>query len=53
MSKAISPTPEQSDDEAERYGIKRVLVEAFEFGGYRYSSLKDAVAQAKRNTSGS
>jgi hypothetical protein len=37
-----------SDDEA-RYGIKRVTIHQFETGGYRYSNLADAIAQAKRS----
>lgn len=32
----------------ERLGITRVLVEIFLVGDYRYTSLADAVAQAKR-----
>jgi hypothetical protein len=36
-------------DEAADHGIKRVAVEQFEFGGYRYSNLKDAVAEARRS----
>lgn len=31
-----------------RYGIVRVAVEHFDYGGYRYSSLDHAVAEAKR-----
>ncbi|WP_169566751.1 hypothetical protein [Sneathiella limimaris] len=40
-------------EEAEmaKYGIKRVPVDYFFFGKYRYSNLKDALAQAKRNQS--
>jgi len=30
------------------YGIVRIVSEHFEFGGYRYTNLADAVAQAKR-----
>lgn len=48
MSKVMPPASEAKMDEAETYGIRRVFVEAFEFGGYRYSNLRDAVAQAKR-----
>jgi hypothetical protein len=31
-----------------RYGITRVPTEHFEYGGYRYSSLEHAVAEARR-----
>lgn len=44
-------TPEISaEDEKsmEHYGIIQVPVDYFWFGEYRYSSLKDAIAQAKR-----
>ena len=37
-------------DEVElaRLGIQRVQVEAFMWGGYRYSNARDAVAAARR-----
>lgn len=34
--------------ELERYGITPVQVTVFDWGGYRYSNLKDAIAAAKR-----
>lgn len=34
--------------EMEKYGITRVPVDFFWCGEYRYTSLKDAIAQAKR-----
>ena len=34
--------------ELKQYGIARFNTEHFEFGGYRYSRLEDAVAEAKR-----
>ncbi|WP_428407173.1 hypothetical protein [Hyphococcus sp.] len=34
--------------EMEKYGIKCVRVDYFHIGGYRYTDIKDAVAQAKR-----
>ena len=37
-----------SDAELTRRGIVRVSVEQFEVGGYRYTSLKDALAQSGR-----
>ena len=35
-------------EEMERYGILRVTVNYYHFGDFRYTSLKDAIAQAKR-----
>ena len=34
--------------ELKQYGIARFTSEHFEVGGYRYSRLKDAVAEARR-----
>jgi hypothetical protein len=48
MTSAPSTAPIPVSDEAGHHGIDRVMVEQFEFGGYRYSNLKDAVAEAKR-----
>ena len=31
-----------------KYGITRVSVDQFHLGDYRYSNLRDAIAQAKR-----
>lgn len=44
----------EADAEAKmlQYGIRRVPVDTFHYRHYRYSSLKDAVAQAKRDASG-
>jgi hypothetical protein len=33
---------------AESLGVTRVLTETFKIGGYSYTSLADAVAQARR-----
>lgn len=44
-------SPAVSSEAAEdmaKYGITRVPVDYFHFGGFRYTNLKDAVAQAKR-----
>jgi len=30
------------------HGVKRVPVDYFHVGGYRYTDMKDAIAQAKR-----
>ena len=35
--------------ELDRYGIARVPADVFLWGGYRYSSARDALAAAKRN----
>ena len=32
-----------------QYGITRTLVDSFHCGDYRYTNLKDAIAQAKRD----
>lgn len=49
---APSPVPEvvdaESATEMERYGIVRVPIDYFHVGGFRYTSLKEAIAQAKR-----
>ena len=34
-----------------KYGITRVPIDYFHYGGFRYTNLKDAVAQAKRQQS--
>jgi hypothetical protein len=34
--------------EMRKYGIERVPVDYFHVDGFRYSNMKDAVAQAKR-----
>lgn len=33
----------------EEHGIVRVPADTFRYGGYRYTNIKDAVAEAKRN----
>jgi hypothetical protein len=35
--------------ELDRYGIKRVPADVFLWGGYRYSTARDAIAAAKRD----
>lgn len=35
--------------ELDRYGIERVPADVYLWGGYRYSSARDALAAAKRN----
>jgi hypothetical protein len=53
--KTASSTPAAGDGagsgspaELARRGIVRVTVDQFEVGGYRYTSLKDAIAQSDR-----
>ena len=36
--------------ELERHGIERVPADVFLWSGYRYSSARDALAAAKRNS---
>jgi hypothetical protein len=40
----------QAPPSLEELGITRMLTESFAVGGYRYTTLADAVAQAKRMT---
>jgi len=54
MSDAPPPTAPFTDLSSDaallaRYGIERVPVDQFRVDGYRYSSLPDAVAQARRS----
>lgn len=51
VNSRIAPMTEEKIDEAEleRYGIRRVPADVFVWGGYRYSSARDALAAAKRN----
>lgn len=39
--------PKDTEDMA-KYGIARIPVDYFHIGGFRYTNLNDAVAQAKR-----
>jgi len=45
-------TTKTSDETKEmaKYGIIRTPVDYFYYGTYRYTDLKDAIAQAKRQT---
>jgi hypothetical protein len=36
------------ESDLEQYGVERVPADVFLWGGYRYSSARDAVAAAKR-----
>lgn len=44
-----SDRDEVSQAELDQFGIERVPADAFLWGGYRYSSARDALAAAKRN----
>lgn len=47
----MTPYPNEKIDQAEldRYGIERVPADVFDWGGYRYSNARDAIAAAKRS----
>ena len=50
MPPEIDRTVSASDLELmERYGIKRTPADYYNYGQYRYTNLKDAVAQAERD----
>ncbi len=38
-----------AENELSKYGISRVSTDHFHYGDYKYTDLKDAVAQAKRD----
>ena len=44
-----SPAPDQLKVELERYGILPVQLTVFDWGGYRYSNARDAIAAAQRS----
>ena len=53
MSSEIDKIISMSDLElAKKYGISRVPADYFHYGKYRYTNLKDAIAQAKRDHAG-
>jgi hypothetical protein len=45
--------PESDLELIKRYGISRTPADYFHCGQYRYTALKDAIAQAERNKSSS
>lgn len=47
----LAPLTEAESAEMVQLGIVRRPIDSFSVGGYRYSNLKDAVAQAKREPS--
>lgn len=40
--------PTDGDDDLERFGITEVPAHYYEFGGYRYTNRRDAIAAARR-----
>lgn len=42
------PSPDDLQVELKRYGVVPVKLTVFDWGGYRYSSARDAIAAAKR-----
>ena len=48
MTSTIPETPQTPANEEARYGIRRVTMDQFEIGGYRYTNLADAIAEGKR-----
>ena len=56
MSEVPAVRPGESaaevDGQLKRWGIARVPADHFEYGGYRYTNLNDAVAEAKRRAPG-
>ena len=51
MSTDIQVSLPPGTDEMAAYGIERVPVDYFHWNGFRYTSLKDAVAAARRERS--
>jgi hypothetical protein len=51
-SKETSPAINaESSDEMTKFGIARIPVDYFHYREFRYTNLKDAIAQAKRDRS--
>lgn len=44
-----SPPSLEDEQEMERYGIIRIPVDYFHYGRYRYTNVRDAIAEAKRD----
>jgi hypothetical protein len=54
MIPAVHPEPShvtdaETDAALKQYGIVKVPAHNFEYGGYRYTNIKDAIAEAKRH----
>jgi hypothetical protein len=52
-SEIDSVVPVSDHELMERYGISRTPADYFHYGQYRYTNLKDAIAQAERDRSSS
>ena len=48
MRSSEMSTRDDLRSELEKYGITQVQLTVFDWGGYRYSNLADAIAAAKR-----
>ena len=48
----VSSLTLEQEAEMRRLGIRRVPVDTFHVGSYRYSNLADAIAQAERMSDG-
>lgn len=44
-----TPSPPSDLELMKRYGISRIPVDYFHYRQYRYTNLKDAIAQAERD----
>jgi plastocyanin len=51
-SAAMPSSPDDLQSELKKHGITPVQLTVYDCGGYRYSSARDAIAAAKRLTSG-
>lgn len=45
----MTSLPEDAGEQMTRYGITRVPAEVFQYRDYRYTNLRDALAQAKHD----
>ena len=50
MMRPEMPSPDDLQVELKRYSITPVQLTVFDWGGYRYSNAKDAIAAAKRQS---
>ena len=48
---AIDTKTASEETELKRLGIVRIPADTFEWGGFRYSQARDAIAAAKRSAS--
>lgn len=48
MTSPSANSEQDGNDEMLKYGITRIPVDYFHYQGFRYTALKDAVAEAKR-----